>query len=223
MTWLRRKRSTPERPMIIPTFSLDNATPTSSSARKTAASRSIMAGSMRLWRDRLTQPVHVNILRETRGGRDRLDRISRGAGSGENRAAHTLGSIGRRASRAPIPAAQHGASVAPAGTPRLPGHPGRSPDRAERPVALRTGPRSARRFPPSHAGQHRSLRLYGGFDRCRNMARHEHRGPAQDPGLRADGPARLRPHLDPEFLAFGGPTGPILAAKSPQTGIGCLH
>src|SRR3954447_12604404 len=46
------------------------------------------------------------------------------------------------------------------------------------------------------------------------MARHEHRGSSQHPGLRADGPAGLRAYLHAAFLGFQARAGPFGAKKT---------
>src|ERR1035437_8551136 len=66
MMSLRRKLSMHENPTIIPTFVLGTATRISSASRTTVGSESTTASSMRLWRDRLSHPCHVNIFCEAR-------------------------------------------------------------------------------------------------------------------------------------------------------------
>ena len=72
--------------------------------------------------------------------------------------------------------------------------PGQAPQIAggERSVPLRAAARRGRRFPSSHARQCRRARVHRGADRHRHLACGQYRRSAQDPGLRADGPPRLR-------------------------------
>ena len=67
----------------------------------------------------------------------------------------------------------------------------------------------------AHAGQRRRICLYRCTDRGRNMARHEHRGSSQHPGLRADGPAGLRAYFHAAFLGFQARAGPFGAKMRP--------
>src|SRR6202165_4953363 len=62
---LRRKPCTRENPTIIRTFALGSAMPISSATRKTAGLESTTASSIKLSRDRLSHPCHVNIFCET--------------------------------------------------------------------------------------------------------------------------------------------------------------
>ena len=139
------------------------------------------------------------------------DHSFRGTDSSENPAAHTerMTSIACSSSgRAPRPIRRASATSR---TSRQ----GSGQPVAGRPVALRAAPRRAGRFPPSHAGQRRGPRLHGRADGDRNLARDEHRRSAQDPGLRADGTARLRPDFrDAAQLACSGPKPAVFADKS---------
>src|SRR5450631_4600483 len=201
MTSLPRKRSTHESPTTTRIFVSGSATRISSAPRKMADSKLTTAGSMTPWRDDYRIRAMSTIsARRIASVLNWIGRGSPGTGSSENPATH-YGA--RRAPRAQIPAAQLGSPAGSAGRIlRQPGQVGQAGSTRGRPGALRAGPGRAGRLSSSHAGERCGLSLYRRTDRDRNLAGHEHCGSAQDPGLRADGAARLRTHFCTAHLAF---------------------
>ena len=135
-----------------------------------------------------------------------------GAGSLENPAAHYLNFFRRRAPCAAIPAAHRGSCAGPAEKSERAGPATRG---SERFIPLRAWPGRTGRFSPPHAGECGGFRIYRRPAGDRNMARHEYRPSAQNPGLRADGTPRLRADFDAAFLAFFGPPGRLPPKRMP--------
>ena len=95
---------------------------------------------------------------------------------------------------------------------RCASHPSRSTFHAT------SSPAPSRTISATACSQHRSARLHHRADRDRDLARREHRRPAPDPGLRADGPPRLRQDHDAAHLGRSpaGPPGEMASGRHPQ-------
>ena len=204
-----------------------------------------MAGSMRLWKDRFSHSSHANILCKARRDRAKLiEDVPELAAVKTQRPItaddehRVLEFRPRTSTHPPGQRAGSGEQVALGGPSRDPPDSilnGRGLWRAraakgrkerlaggERSGALRARPGAAGRFPPSHAGKPRRLRVHRGTDGRRVVAGNEHRGSAPDPGLCADGTARLRTYFRPEYLTFSGQTGPP-GAQIRSACRACLH